>query len=183
MAVLVPGANAAITAENPHLESVVVGLGWSVVPSRGPQVEPVAIAIMCSASGTAISNDHLVFFNQIADPSESVQFLGDDDQEQIDVHLRHVPAEVSKISFNVYIDPDVRGLRTFSSVRNAYIRLCEPTGRELIRFNLPDNPAGNETAMVFGELYRNAGGWKFRAVGQGYAKGLQGMAQDFGISI
>lgn len=183
MALLIPGANASLTAENPGLEGVVVGLGWSVVPSRGPQAEPVPAAILCGASGAALSNEHLVFFNQIADPSESVQFLGSEDQEQIDVKFSLVPADVEKISFTAYIDPDVRGPGTFASVRDTYIRIADSTGRELVRFNIPVGLPENVTALVFGELYRHAGGWKFRAIGQGYSTGLTGLARDFQISI
>ncbi|WP_198536857.1 TerD family protein, partial [Streptomyces wadayamensis] len=58
----------------------------------------------------------------------------------------------------------------FGQVRNAYIRIVNQAG-------------GTETAMVFGELYRNGAEWKFRAVGQGYASGLVGIAQDFGVNV
>jgi hypothetical protein len=61
------------------------------------------------------------------------------------------------------------------------LRLLDASsGAELARF---DMEAGAETAYVSGELYRRDGGWKFRAVGQGYAAGLAGLATDFGISV
>jgi tellurium resistance protein TerD len=183
MASMVAGANAALTAENPHLTNVVIGLGWSVIPSRGPQTEPVAAAILCDNSGRAVSDEHLVFFNQIASPDGSVQFLGDEDQEQIDVNLPGVPDQVAKITFIVYIDPDLRGPGTFASVRNAYIRLADQQNRELLRFEIPSGTAQNINAMVFGELYRHSSGWKFRAVGQGYTTGLRGVADDFRIAL
>ncbi|GAA3701923.1 calcium homeostasis/redox stress adaptation protein [Arthrobacter ginkgonis] len=191
MVSMVPGANAALTLENPHLTTVVMGLGWSVVPSRGPQAEPVAAAILCGSDGRAISDEHLVFFNQIATPEASVEFgtgesgeyLGGEDQEQIDVDLPQVPDEVAKITFVVYIDPEVRGPGTFSTVRNAYIRVADPQNRELLRFEVPSGTATNINAMVFGELYRHSSGWKFRAVGQGYTTGLRGVAEDFRIAL
>ena len=129
MAGMLAGANAALTVENPHLTNVLVGLGWSVIPSRGPEAEPIALAVLCDASGKAISDDHLVFFNQVATQDGSVQFLGAEDQEQIDVDLRLVPENVSKIAFIVFIDPDLRGPGTFSSVRGAYIRVADPQNR------------------------------------------------------
>ncbi len=52
---------------------------------------------------------------------------------------------------------------------------------ELARYDLSED-ASTETAMVFGELYRNGADWKFRAVGQGYASGLSGIARDFGVN-
>ena len=183
MAILIPGANAALTAENPGLTSVMVGLGWNIVPSRGPASEPVPTAILCGVDGTALSDEHLVFFNQIIDPAASVRFIGNEDREQIDVDLTRVPAEVHKISFVVYIDPDLRGPGTFASVRDAHIRIADPSGRELVRFPIPADTAANVSAMIFGDLYRHAGGWKFRAIGQGYTDGLGGIAADFRLSL
>lgn len=183
MASLVPGANAALTMENPGLTSVMVGLGWSVIPSRGPQAELVPAAIVCDSSGRAISDDHLVFFNQIASPDGAVAFVGGEDQEQIDVNFELVPPEVAKIAFIVYVDPDVRGPGTFGSVRRAHIRVADAKDRELVRFDIPAGAKDNINAMMFGELYRHGGGWKFRALGQGYATGLQGVADDFRISV
>ena len=80
-AALVPGGNAALTAENPGLDHVVVGMGWDTIPSNGPQAELVPFAVMCDADGKAVSNDHLVFFNQLVSADSSVTFIGDGDQE------------------------------------------------------------------------------------------------------
>ncbi|WP_026556433.1 TerD family protein [Arthrobacter sp. 35W] len=178
---LVPGANAALTAENPGLAKVLVGMGWETIPSLGPQAELVPFAVLCDSSGAALSNDHMVFFNQIASADGSVVFAGDDDTEQIDVDLSLVPADVAKIAFIVYVDPDTRGNGTFSSVRSAYIRVATAENRELVRFNVPISAADNITAMMFGELYRHRDDWKFRALGQGYSTGLAGVAKDFRI--
>jgi tellurium resistance protein TerD len=68
-------------------------------------------------------------------------------------------------------------------VRNAFIRVVnQANGSEIARYDLTED-ASVETAMVFGELYRNGADWKFRAVGQGYASGLRGIAQDFGVNV
>lgn len=180
---LVAGANAALTAENPGLSKVLVGLGWQSIPSRGPQSELVPLAIMCDAGGRAVSNDHLVFFNQIASPEGSVAFAGTDDQEQIDVDLSLVPASVAKITFIVYVDPDLRGPGTFSAIRGQYIRVATAQNQELVRFDIPQSPQDNITAMMFGELYRHREDWKFRALGQGYTTGLRGVAADFRFDV
>lgn len=180
---LVAGANAALTAENPGLTTLLVGLGWTSVHGRGPQAELVPLAVMCDAAGLALSSDHLVFFNQLASPEGSVTFAGDEDQEQIDVDLGLVPDEVAKIAFIVYVDPEIRGPGTFSAVRQAYIRVAAGDDRELVRFDVPLNPEGNINAMMFGELYRHRQDWKFRALGQGYTTGLRGVATDFRIDL
>lgn len=183
MATLVAGANAALTAENPGLEHVVVGMGWDAIPSRGPQAELVPFAVLCDSSGQAVSNDHLVFFNQLVSADSSVTFIGDGDQEQIDVQLGQVPANISKIIFLAYVDPEYRGQGTFASVRSAHVRVATADNRELVRFDLSVTKLESVTAMIFGELYRHRDDWKFRALGQGYSTGLAGVAKDYGISL
>ena len=183
MSSMVAGANAAITAENPGLTELMVGFGWESIPSRGPQAELVPLAIMCDANGKSLSNDHLVFFNQIVSQDGSVAFSDDRDTEQIDVDLARVPAEVAKIVFVVYVDPDVRGSGDFSAVRSAYVRVATRDNRELVRFALPDGTVRSVDVLMFGELYRHRDDWKFRALGQGYSTGLRGVAADFGIDL
>jgi len=94
-----------------------------------------------------------------------------------------VPAECARIVFPVSIyDADSRQ-QSFGQVRNAFIRVVNSDGgTELTRYDLSED-ASTETAMIFGELYRHNGEWKFRAVGQGYAAGLAGIARDFGVNV
>ncbi len=180
---MVAGSNAALTAENPGLRTVLLGIGWDTVPSRGPQSEPVPMIIMCGPDGHAVSDEHLVFFNQLASPEGSIAFAGTEDQEQIDVDLNRVPEAVSKIAVLIYIDPDVRGPGTFGAVRNTYLRIADEKDRELLRFQVPPVNLDKINAMILGELYRHAGGWKFRAVGQGYETGLAAVAADFRLKL
>lgn len=183
MATLVAGANAALTAENPGLDHVVVAMGWDTIPTNGPQTELVPFALMCDAGGQAVSDDHLVFFNQLVSADESVTFVGEEDQEQIDVDLSRVPADVSKIIFLAYVDPEFRGAGTFASVRSAHIKVTTEENRELVRFDVTATGLDSVSAMIFGELYRHRDDWKFRALGQGYSTGLAGVAKDYGISL
>ena len=102
---------------------------------------------------------------------------------QIKVNLAGVPAEVAKIVFPVSIYEAETRQQSFGQVRNAFIRVVnQADSTELARYDLTED-ASTETAMVFGELYRNGAEWKFRAVGQGYASGLRGIAQDFGVNV
>ena len=183
MATLVAGANAALTAENPGLANVMVGMGWDTIPSNGPQAELVPFVVLCGADGRAISNNHLVYFNQLVSADSAVTFIGDDDQEQIDIQLELIPEKVSKIIFLAYVDPEIRGQGTFASVRSAHIRVATAENQELVRFNLSVVKLDSVTAMIFGELYRHRSDWKFRALGQGYTTGLAGVAKDYGISL
>jgi tellurium resistance protein TerD len=184
------GGNVSLTKEAPGLTSVTVGLGWDERTTSGQDFDLDASAIAVGSDGSALSDKHFVFFNNLTSPDGSVEHTGDNltgggdgDDEQIKVNLAGVPVEVDKVVFPVSIyEADSRN-QAFGQVRNAFIRVVnQADGRELTRYDLSED-ASNETAMIFGELYRNGSEWKFRAVGQGYASGLAGIAKDFGVNV
>lgn len=184
------GGNVSLTKEAPGLTAVVVGLGWDVRTTTGTDFDLDASALLCTAENKVMSDQHFVFFNNLKSPDGSVEHTGDNltgegegDDEQIKVNLAGVPAEVAKIVFPVSIyDADGRQ-QSFGQVRNAFIRVVnQADNNEIARYDLSED-ASTETAMVFGELYRNGAEWKFRAVGQGYASGLSGIASDFGVNV
>jgi tellurium resistance protein TerD len=184
------GGNVSLSKEAPGLTAVTVGLGWDVRTTTGADYDLDASALLCDASGKVLSDQHFVFFNNLASPDRSVEHSGDNltgggdgDDEQIKVSLATVPPQVDKIVFPVSIyEAEGRG-QSFGQVRNAFIRIVnQADGRELARYDLTED-ASTETAMVFGELYRHGAEWKFRAIGQGYASGLGGIAADFGVNV
>ena len=167
---LTKGGNVSLTKEAPGMTEVLVGLGWDARTTTGTEFDLDASAILLKDDGKALSNQHFVFFNNLASPDGSVQHTGDNltgegdgDDEAINVDLTVVPAEVAKIVFPVSI---------YDGSSNT----------EVTRYDLSED-ASTETAMVFGELYRNGPDWKFRAVGQGYSSGLAGIASDFGVTV
>lgn len=187
---LTKGGNVSLSKEAPGLTAIVVGLGWDVRTTTGTDFDLDASAILVKADGKVLSNSHFVFFNNKTSPEGSVEHTGDNltgegdgDDESIKVNLGTVPAEVDKIVFPVSIyEADSRS-QGFGQVRNAFIRIVNQSGSaEIARYDLTED-ASTETAMVFGELYRNGADWKFRAVGQGYASGLHGIAQDYGVAV
>ncbi|MEV5827072.1 TerD family protein [Spirillospora sp. NPDC052242] len=187
---LAKGGNVSLTKAAPNLTAVAVGLGWDVRATTGADFDLDASALMLGASGKVLSDHHFVFFNNLTSPDGSVEHTGDNltgegdgDDEVVNVDLSGVPAECERIVFPVSIyDADNRH-QNFGQVRNAFIRIVNRAdGAELARFDLTED-ASTETAMVFGELYRHNGEWKFRAVGQGYASGLAGIAMDFGVNV
>ena len=104
-------------------------------------------------------------------------------EANIKVDLTALPSTVDKIVFAVSIFEAEQHGQSFGQVRNAFVRVVNQAGAvELARYDLSED-SSTETAMVFGELYRNGADWKFRAVGQGYANGLRGIATDFGVSV
>ena len=187
---LTKGGNVSLTKSAPGLTAVMVGLGWDVRTTTGTDFDLDASAILADTAGKVVSDKHFVFFNNLTSPDGSVEHLGDNltgagdgDDEQIKVNLAAVPAEVDKIVFPVSIYDGGNRSQSFGQVRNAFIRVVnQADSNELARYDLSED-ASTETAMVFGELYRNGAEWKFRAVGQGYASGLEGIARDFGVNI
>ncbi|WP_285493905.1 TerD family protein [Actinomadura sp. NBRC 104425] len=184
------GGNVSLTKQAPGLTAVVVGLGWDVRTTTGTDFDLDASALLCSQDGKVLSDKHFVFFNNLKSPEGSVEHTGDNltgegegDDEQIRVNLAAVPAEVDKIVFPVSIYEADSRQQNFGQVRNAFIRVVnQADNSEIARYDLSED-ASTETAMVFGELYRHGGEWKFRAVGQGYASGLAGIAADYGVHV
>lgn len=181
---LIAGGNVSLSRENPDMGTVVVGFGWKTVASNGPVTEIIPSAIICGANGEALNPNAFVFFNQTLSEDGHVEFVSKDDVEQMEVDIAFIPEEIHKIAFVVYVNPEERRPGTFASIRSAYIRLSKLDGSELTRFDIPaSNHSSDVNAMIFGELYRNKAEWKFRAVGQGYKTGLQGVANDFKVEI
>jgi tellurium resistance protein TerD len=182
------GGNVSLSKAAPNLTAVTVGLGWQVRQTSGAAYDLDASAIVLDDRGRVLSDQYFVFFNNLISPDGSVQHLGDNlggggDDEQITIDLRTLNAQASKVVFAVSIyEAEVRR-QTFGQVRDAFIRVSDSaSGLEIARYDLTED-ASTETAMLFGELYRYGGEWKFRAVGQGYASGLRGIAVDFGVNV
>jgi tellurium resistance protein TerD len=184
------GGNVSLTKQVAALEAIAVGLGWDTADSVHVAFDLDASAIMCGESGRVLSDSHFVFFNNLTSPDGTVHHTGDNltgegdgDDEVIEVELARMSPQVERIVFAVSIyDADARR-QSFGQVTNAFIRLVNRAdGQEIARYDLTEDASG-ETAMIFGEVYRREGEWKFRAVGQGYASGLHGIAVDFGVNV
>ncbi|MEU8974082.1 TerD family protein [Streptomyces monashensis] len=182
---LTKGGNVSLGKQAPGLTAVTVGLGWQA----NTEYELDAGALLCDASGRVLSDEHFVFFNNLTSPDGSVRHggaggpAGGDDQ-RIRIDLTRVPAQAEKIVFLVSLYEAASRGQAFGQVLRAHIRvLDEDGGAELARYDLASGSLSAETALVFGELYRHGADWKFRAVGQGYASGLAGIASDYGVTV
>jgi len=184
------GGNVSLTKQAPNLTAVTVGLGWDARSTTGADFDLDASALGLNGEKKIVNDSYFVFFNNLKSPDGSIEHTGDNltgegdgDDEAINVNLAAVPPEVVSIAFPVSIYEAESRSQSFGQVRNAYIRVIDRSnGTELARYDLSED-ASTETAMVFGELYRNGEEWKFRAVGQGYASGLAGIARDFGVNV
>ncbi|AXI77432.1 TerD family protein [Peterkaempfera bronchialis] len=186
---LAKGGNVSLTKAAPNLTQVQIGLGWDARSTTGAPFDLDASALLC-ANGRVLGDEYFVFYNNLKSPEGSVEHQGDNltgegegDDEVVVVNLDLVPPQVDKVVFPVSIYEAETRMQSFGHVRNAYIRVVNlADNSELARYDLTED-ASNETAMIFGELYRYQGEWKFRAVGQGYASGLRGIALDFGVNV
>ncbi|MFE3543546.1 TerD family protein [Nocardia sp. NPDC059177] len=187
---LAKGGNVSLSKQTDNLTKVSVGLGWDVRTTTGADHDLDASALATGANLKVLSDQHFVFYNNLRSPEGTIEHTGDNltgegegDDEVINVDLAATPPTITNIFFPVSIhDAQARG-QSFGQIRNAYIRVTEAnTGVELARYDLSED-ASTETAMVFGELYRHNNEWKFRAIGQGYASGLAGIARDYGVNI
>ncbi|KOU00651.1 MULTISPECIES: TerD family protein [Streptomyces] len=184
------GQNVVLNQDGTPLADVTVGLGWDARPTGGADFDLDASAVVCGPDQRVLSDAHFVFYNNLASPDGAVRHTGDNltgegdgDDEQILVDLDRLGEQTGQVVFTVSIhDAETRG-QNFGQVEDAYIRVVDNlTGREMCRYELSYDAAG-ETAMVFGALYRRGGEWKFRAIGQGYASGLAGIATDYGVNV
>ena len=184
------GGNLSLSKTDPSLSNVLIGLGWDTRSTDGADFDLDASAFLLGANDKVRGEHDFIFYNQPRSPEGSVEHTGDNrtgagdgDDEAVKINLLQVPADVQKVVITVTIhDADARR-QNFGQVQNAFIRVVNDASQvEIVRFDLNEDYS-TETAMIFGELYRHNGEWKFRAVGQGYAGGLGAMCRQFGISI
>ncbi|MFJ8106010.1 TerD family protein [Streptomyces sp. NPDC096132] len=145
--------------------------------------EPVDLsALLVTTEGRVRSDDDLVFYNQPSAESDAVRHRAADADgpERIEVDPAALPAEVDRVVLVASCDPD-DAARTFHGVKNVEVRAVQD-GTEPVVFRPPALTDG-ERAVLLTELYRRGEAWKVRAIGQGYADGLAGLATDFGIEV
>ena len=188
---LTKGANLSLSKSSPGLTNLLIGLGWDARSTDGQPFDLDASALLVGADGKVRSDADFIFYNQPASSDGSVVYNGDNrtgdgdgDDETISIDLSAVPADVDKIVVTVSIDQFTERGQSFGQVRNAFVRgINAADDTEIVRYDLAEDYS-TEGALVFAEVYRDksaSGEWKFRAVGQGYAAGLRGIALDFGV--
>ena len=184
------GGNVNLSKEAPNLENVLVGLGWDARATDGQDFDLDASLFMVRDDGKVPNDAYFIFYNQPKSPEGALEHTGDNrtgdgegDDESVHVTLSRVPAEVQRLVIVVTIhDADARR-QNFGQVSNAFVRIVNRDNhQEVVRFDLSEDYS-TETAMIFGEIYRHSGDWKFRAIGQGYAGGLRALALQHGVNV
>lgn len=184
------GGNISLAKADPTLTKVFIGLGWDERSTDGAKFDLDATAFLLDARGKVRGDHDIVFYGQLTNPDESVTHTGDNrtgdgdgDDESIIVDLNKVSNSIEKIVIAVTIHEAEARRQNFGQINNAFIRLVNNDSQfEVTRFDLNEEYS-TETALVFGELYRLKGEWKFRAVGQGYSGGLNALCATYGVQV
>lgn len=187
---LTKGGNVNLSKEAPTLAQMAVGLGWNPRATDGQDFDLDAVAFLVNEGGKVRSDTDFIFFNNLTSADGSVEHTGDNrtgegdgDDEIVKVDLTKIPADVAKVVFCAVIYDGPARNQNFGQVGDAYIRIVNSQGgAEVARYDLSED-GSTETAMIFGELYKHGGEWKFRAVGQGFAGGLGPLAASYGVAV
>lgn len=179
-----------LTKTNPGLSKILVGLGWDTNKYDGSaDFDLDASIFLVDATGKATSDSDFIFYNNPTHPSGSVQYMGDNrtgegdgDDEQVNIDLSLVPANIDRIAFTVTIYDYETRKQNFGQVSNAFIRIVDVANNvELMCYDLSED-FSIETALVIAELYRNNGEWKFQAIGSGFQGGLAALCANYGLN-
>lgn len=183
------GQKVDLTKGNPSLKNIMVGLGWDVNEfDNGADFDLDASAFALGANGLCPTEKDFIFYGNLAHSSGAITHMGDNltgegdgDDEQIQVDLSIIPANIERVAFTVTIYDAVARRQNFGQVSNAYIRIVDlATNQEIIHYDLGED-FSIETAIVVGELYKYAGNWKFNAIGSGFNGGLAALCAHYGI--
>ncbi|MEZ5577165.1 MAG: TerD family protein [Candidatus Competibacteraceae bacterium] len=182
------GGNAAIAQADPTARALFVGLSWEAPPAMSSVVIDASVFLL-NADGVVRDDSDFVFYNQEADISGAVYRLPTDeldrtqDQDGFVVVLSALSEDVRRLAFCLTLDTASTSNATFGALSWVQARLVNhDSGQEFLRYRDNDD-VDQKTALIVAELYRHPNGWKFKAVGQGFAGGLRALAAHFGVLV
>lgn len=184
------GGNVNLSKEAPGLSKITVGLGWDVRATDGNAFDLDGSAFLLKVDGKVRNDSDFIFYNNLKSTDQSVTHSGDNrtgagdgDDESLTIDLTKVPADVERIAICVTIHEGDTRRQNFGQVQKAFIRTINAgSNAEIARYDLSED-GSTESAMIFGEVYRNGADWKFKAVGQGFKGGLGPLAASFGVGV
>lgn len=186
------GDSISLAGEAQGLNQIYVGLGWEKRANDGVDFDLDASAFLLNASGKIRNDNDFIFYNNL-NQGGAVEHMGDNlvggEEEGYDeiikinlTRLESEAANVEKIAIAVTIHDAENRVQNFGQVNKAFIRVInDETNQEIVRFDLTEDYS-TETAMIFGEIYKDKGEWRFLAVGQGYPGGLAAVCDNYGIN-
>lgn len=174
------GQKVDLTKTNPSVKQFLVGLGWNPNTAVGGDFDVDVSAFILGSNGKLLSDSHFVFYNNLKSPNDAVIHNGDNrtgegdgDDETLTIDFSKLTNGEEKIVFVVTIHEASSKNQNFGQVNGSFIRILDKENNtEIMKYDLNEDYS-TETAMVFGELYKKDGEWKFNAVGTGMNGGLE----------
>lgn len=172
------------------LKEGMIGLGWDTNRYSGSADFDLDLVIfMCNKNRMCTTEDNFIFYHNLKGPNECIVHTGDNrtgagdgDDESAFIKLDAIPDDVEIIVIAVTIYEARKNNQNFGLVDNAFIRMVNTeTNEEVLRYNLGED-FSTQTSVVFAEIYKSAGEWKFKAVGEGYEKELEDLCREYGIA-
>lgn len=173
------------------LKKALVGLGWDTNRYQGSaDFDLDLVMFMCDGNRHCIDEKHFIFYHNFCDPANSVQYSGDNrtgdgdgDDESATINFEAIPDNVEIIVVAATIYESKKRNQNFGLVDNAFIRMENTeNGEEILRYDLSEE-FSIQTSVVFAEIYKTSGEWKFKAVGEGYEKELVDFCNEYGIAV
>jgi tellurium resistance protein TerD len=177
------GGNTVLGPVGGALSSVVVGVSW-----ESGALECDVCALVCGPERKVLDDQHFLFWGNTEIPNRSV-FLRtradggapDQDRAQVLVALDDLPPAADRLVVTLSTIVPGAHLRPVENIR---IRVWDPvSGAEAATYSVAPDTITTEACLVLTEVYRHAGNWKVKAVGQGYGSGLAGLSSDYGVNV
>ncbi len=184
------GGNVSLDKVAPGMTKLLIGLGWDERSTDGVDFDLDASLFLLKQDGKVREDSDFIFYSNLTSKCGSIVHQGDNltgsgegDDECIKVELPKIPTDINKLYVVVTIHDAQARNQNFGQVSNAFVRIVnDETNEEVARYDLSEDYS-IETAMIFGEIYRHSGEWKFKAIGQGFEGGLRALALGFGVSV
>jgi tellurium resistance protein TerD len=183
---LIKGGNVNLTKECPILDKVLVKITWEI-NNTDKKFDLDAGAFLLDENGKVRTDSDFIFYNCLKEQSQACVIHQWNDikevvvQESFVVSFYKIPLEIKKIPFSLTIYNGAKRKQNFSFLKNASITLIDSTSQEeIVKYNFIDSNE-NITALIFGEIYRHNGDWKFKAIGQGFMEGMPGLEKLYGV--
>lgn len=164
-----------------RLTTIQARLGWDIT---NPECDVDVSAFLLNSTGKVIGDSWFVFYGQESSPDGSTVFSADqsEDREMISINFERLNPAVSRIVFVLTINEALEKHLNFSMLKDAYIRITDPSHAELVSFKMSEYYS-NVTSMMIGEIYQHNGIWKFNAIGNGVTRDLAGLCELYGVQV
>lgn len=173
------------------LKEAMIGLGWDTNRYQGSASFDLDLVIFeCDKNKRCVDDKHMVFYHKLEDPEKAVTHSGDNrtgagdgDDETAFIKFGNIAENVENIVVAVSIYDAKANNQNFGLVDNAFIRMVNTeTGEEILRYDLAED-FSIQTSVIFAEIYKVSGEWRFKAVGEGYAKELSELCSEYGVAV